>query len=164
MALTSLFIILLVAYVFFNNQLNKLNSLIDENRAEIILGLEHRHQKILSILNFISIPTEKAQELISISLKVSQTHNIKALEQAETILEMPLKEIHFLIEKSLAQSKNFELSKLKNDLIQAENDMQNAYQNYNSAVRDFNVALHTIPTSWIAKSNKIKEKSFFDKI
>ena len=39
--------------------------------------------------------------------------------------------------------------------------MQNARRHYNAAVRDYNVALHTVPTCWIAKSIKAEEKIFF---
>ena len=39
--------------------------------------------------------------------------------------------------------------------------MQNARRRYNAAVRDYNVALHTVPTCWIAKSIKAEEKIFF---
>ena len=50
---------------------------------------------------------------------------------------------------------------LKQKFAEAEKELQNARRRYNAAVRDYNVALHTVPTCWIAKSIKAEEKIFF---
>lgn len=49
---------------------------------------------------------------------------------------------------------------LKQKFAEAEEELQNARRRYNAAVRDYNVALHTVPTCWIAKSIKAEEKYF----
>ena len=155
MVWASVFIVLLVGCVFFYNQLAKLDALADEAWKEALNRFERRYGLLASLADTAAGKTQRTEELCSRARRCAEIDtDIKQRQNAENELFAETEN-----EENASEDPQFLL--LKQKFAEAEEELQNARRRYNAAVRDYNVALHTVPTCWIAKSIKAEEKIFF---
>ncbi len=152
----SILIVVLVSCVFFYNQLAKLDSLAATAWQDLFIHFERRAELINQL------PDEHFRKSIDeLCRQARQQSAVKERQFAENKLGNELKRYWQDAENDGRLKNNLELRQLKQKFAAAEEDLQNARRHYNAAVRDYNVALHTVPTCWIAHSTKAEEKIFF---
>lgn len=160
MVWASVFIVLLVGCVFFYNQLAKLDALTDETWKEVLVWFENRYELVASLAD--ANNTRQTEELRQQTRRCAEINeDIKQRQNAENELGKAIRLFFAETENENTQTADPQLMQLKQKFAEAEEELQNARRRYNAAVRDYNVALHTVPTCWIAKSIKAEEKIFF---
>jgi LemA protein len=106
--------------------------------------------------------TQRTEELCSRARRCAEIDtDIKQRQNAENELGNAVRLFFAETENEENASEDPQFLLLKQKFAEAEEELQNARRRYNAAVRDYNVALHTVPTCWIAKSIKAEEKIFF---
>ena len=160
MVWASVFIVLLVGCVFFYNQLAKLDALADEAWKEALNRFERRYGLLASLADTAAGKTQRTEELCSrarrcaeIDTDINSGKRRKRTGKRRSALFAETEN-----EENASEDPQFLL--LKQKFAEAEKELQNARRRYNAAVRDYNVALHTVPTCWIAKSIKAEVKIF----
>ncbi len=153
MLLTAAVIIaVLVSVVFFYNQLAKLEVLTLKAWNDVTQQFDRQHT-LLQQLNEQS-PIILPAELEKLLQKASDTQNTTERLQTE-------KQLENMLEQFLNQSDIQNKDELKQEADKIETDLQKARRKYNASVKYYNVALHTVPTCWIAKATKAEEKTFY---
>lgn len=154
----AVFIVLLVGYVFFYNQLARLDALAVRAWNKLNNCFVRRRElsgRITDYLQTRGLPTENilppAENDPADDVRRRQEYEIALSDKMQTLLTQA--------EKQLADDGTFR--QLQKDWATAEDDLQNTRRRYNAAVRDYNVALHTFPSCFVGKSIKAKEKIFF---
>ena len=154
----AVFIVLLVGYVFFYNQLARLDALAVRAWNKLNNCFARRRElsgRITDYLQTRGLPTENilspAENDFADDVRRRQEYEIALSDKMQTLLTRA--------EKQLADDGAFR--QMQKDWATAEDDLQNARRRYNAAVRDYNVALHTFPSCFVGKSIKAKEKVFF---
>lgn len=145
-------IAVLVSFVFFYNQLAKLEELTLQTWADVTEQFDRQHA-LLQKLNEqapIILPTE----LEKLLQKATDASNANERLQTE-------KQLGNMLEQFLSQSDENNKERLRQEADKIETDLQKARLKYNASVRYYNVALHTVPTCWIAKATKAEEKTFY---
>lgn len=145
-------IAVLVSFVFFYNQLAKLEELTLQTWADVTEQFDRQHA-LLQKLNEqapIILPTE----LEKLLQKATDASNANERLQTE-------KQLGNMLEQFLSQSDENNKERLRQEADKIETDLQKARLKYNASVRYYNVALHTVPTCWIAKATKAEEKIFY---
>ena len=154
----SILIILLVGYVFFYNQLVKLDALSNHTLNKLQKCLSQRAD-----LNKIIVSFLKQQFSISEENFIFPSPQIKNdFEEYQKLEYLRSKNIQYLLNKfpnNLSSNPLFQ--QMQKEWISAEDDFQNFRHRYNAADRDYNAALHTFPASLVAKTINLKEKTFF---
>ena len=149
MILTAVFIAFLVSAVFFYNQLAKLEALVFESQ-----------NGIFSLTEKLSILCKQIQNALpdtsNIVISEISSDNVEKMFQTE-------KDMEKYIENALKETleSNSDLNSFRQEYETIKKEIQLQRRKYNAAVRYYNVALHTVPTSWIAKLTKAEEKIFF---
>lgn len=162
MVWASVFIVLLVGCVFFYNQLAKLDALADEAWKEALIRFERRYGLVASLADTAAGQNRQTEELRDRACRcVKIDMDIKQRQNAENELGNAIRLFFAETENEEKAAADPQFSRLKQKFAEAEEELQNARRRYNAAVRDYNVALHTVPTCWIAKSIKAEEKIFF---
>ena len=162
MVWASVFIVLLVGCVFFYNQLAKLDALADEAWKEALNRFERRYGLLASLADTAAGKTQRTEELCSRARRCAEIDtDIKQRQNAENELGNAVRLFFAETENEENASEDPQFLLLKQKFAEAEEELQTARRRYNAAVRDYNVALHTVPTCWIAKSIKAEEKIFF---
>lgn len=145
-------IAVLVCIVFFYNQLTKLEVLTLNAWNDVTKQFERRHIFLqqLNKQSPIILPTE-LEKLVQ---EASDSPNTNTRLQTE-------KQLGDMLEQFLNQSDINNKDELRQEADKIESDLQKARRKYNASVRYYNVALHTVPTCWIAKATKAEEKTFY---
>lgn len=159
-------IVILISYVFFYNQLIKLDALTKEAWSSIDVQLKRRHDLIPNLVETVQGYTtyEKnlLEEIIALRNHAKNAANIAEQQTTEIQLSYNLKQLCALAERYPDLKADIQFTILQENLSIIENDLQSARRYYNTTVRDYNVALHTIPSCWIAQSMKAEDKNFFE--
>ena len=137
-------IVLLVGYVFFYNQLVKLEALVGE------------------ALNNLNLHLERRRDLTPLLVEIVKNGDFEQQQSLENKLENTLRQLLAATENESTLKNDARFWQLRQDLAAVETELQQACRDYNAAVRDYNVALHTVPSCWIAKTMKAVEKKFFE--
>lgn len=158
-------IVLLVGYVFFYNQLVKLEALVGEALNNLNLHLERRRDLTPLLVEIV----KNGDNRIKLAAETAELHrqlvNISDFERQQSLenkLENTLRQLLAAAENESTLKNDARFWQLRQDLAAVETELQQACRDYNAAVRDYNVALHTVPSCWIAKTMKAVEKKFFE--
>lgn len=155
----AVFMVLLVGYVFFYNQLAKLDALSERAWKKLKNSFSRREELSGKIKSFMvqHFPDGKFDDIFIPFPTENNDDDIRRRLEFENRLSRNMSR---LLARTAADD-NQEFCRLRQEWKTAEKDMQNARRRYNAAVRDYNVALHTFPASVVGKSIKAKEKIFF---
>ena len=153
------FIVLLVGYVFFYNQLAKLDAL-SERAWKKLKNTFSRREELAGKIKIFMIQYFPGEKLDDIFIPFPDEKDNGDIRQRLEFENKQSRNLSRLLARTAADN-NQEFCRLRQEWKTAEKDMQNARRRYNAAVRDYNVALHTFPASVIGKSIKAKEKIFF---
>ncbi len=158
-------IVLLVGYVFFYNQLVKLEALVDEALNTLNLHLERRRDLTPLLVETVKNGGNQiklAEETAELHRQLVNITNFEQQQNLESKLENTLRQLLAAAETETTLKNDARFWQLRQDLAAVETELQQACRDYNAAVRDYNVALHTAPSCWIAKTMKTAEKLFFE--
>ena len=158
MTAAAVFIVLLIGYVFFYNQLVRLDALVSRSQNKLNNCFLRRRELAERISRHLETQALQAADILP-TVTENITDDILRHQEYEIALSGKIRDLFARTEQQLADDETFR--QLHKEWAAAEDDLQNIRRRYNAAVRDYNVALHTFPSCFVGKSIKAKEKIFF---
>lgn len=162
----SLFIALVLLFIYDYNKLIKLNQQVNEGWSGIDVQLKRRRDLIPELVKIASFYAKHEKDTFSrvTELRTNAEHaeDIKTLTTAETELTTGLQKIFAIAEAYPELKSDQQFVKLQDNLAIVEKDLSFARRYYNAAVRNFNIAISMFPELIVANAMGYTEKSFFE--
>ena len=162
----SVFIALLLLFIYDYNKLIKLNQQVNEGWSGIDVQLKRRRDLIPELVKIASFYAKHEKDTFSrvaeLRTNAEQAENMKTLTDAETELTTGLKKIFAIAEAYPELKSDQQFVKLQDNLATVEKDLSFARRYYNAAVRNFNIAICMFPELIVANAMGYTEKSFFE--
>jgi len=162
----SVFIALLLLFIYDYNKLIKLNQQVNEGWSGIDVQLKRRRDLIPELVKIASFYTKHEKETFSrvteLRTAAERAENIKALTSAETEITTGLQKIFAVAEAYPELKSDQQFVKLQDNLAIIEKDLSYARRYYNASVRNFNIAICMFPELIVANAMGYTEKSFFE--
>lgn len=160
--LVVLVLIIVIWVISTSNKLNRAVVKINEAESGIDVALTKRYDVLTKMMDTVKAYSKHEKETLFevINLRKNMTTEEKA--DANNKMSRNLEKINLLVENypELKASENYKT--LQQSILEVEEHLQAARRMFNSNVSIFNQMIVTFPTSIIANSKGMKEKTFFE--
>jgi LemA protein len=155
-----------VYFIAIYNGFVSLKARIDAAWSDIDVQLKRRHDLIPALVKTVKGYKEYEKstldEIVKARTMGMQAQDIKAKEQAETMLSRSLGKLFALAENYPDLKANTTFLKLQDELSNIEEALQNARRYYNAVVRDYNAKIESFPDLIIARKFHFTPREYFE--
>lgn len=158
-----IFIIVCLILIWYINVYNKFQNYlvrINEVEANIDTVLRKRFDLLNKSINIIKANIHTDQEILELIVKL-RSRKLSNFELDRQLYEA-MNEFNYYLETYPTLKQIETITKIHLDLIESEHDITAYRKYYNDIITEYNKMVKTIPTNFIAKMAKYKEKTYYD--